>query len=33
MLHLSGYYDGITSYVVIKEGFDIAYKIINRVEP
>jgi hypothetical protein len=33
ILHLSGYYDGITSVSVIKEGFDLAHSIIKRIEP
>jgi hypothetical protein len=33
VLHLSGYYDGITRVPVIKDGFDLAYIIINRIKP
>ena len=33
VLHLSGYYDGITSIAIIEDGFDIANKIIKRIEP
>jgi hypothetical protein len=33
ILHLSGYYDGIQSAVVVKEGFDLAYKIIEKIKP
>ena len=33
ILHLSGYYDGIESASVIKEGFDEAYKIIEKIKP
>ena len=33
ILHLSGYYDGIESVSVIKEGFDEAYKIIDKIKP
>jgi hypothetical protein len=33
ILHLSGYYDGITNANVIKEGFDTAHSIISRIEP
>ncbi len=33
ILHLSGYYDGITNVAVIKEGFEMAYTIIKRIEP
>ncbi|GHU95728.1 hypothetical protein FACS1894156_5800 [Bacteroidia bacterium] len=33
ILHLSGYYDGIQNARVIKEGFDAAYEIIDRIKP
>jgi hypothetical protein len=33
ILHLSGYYDGIESVTVVKEGFDLAYKIIEKIKP
>ena len=33
ILHLSGYYDGIENVTVIKEGFDEAYAIINKIKP
>jgi len=33
ILHLSGYYDGIESVNVIKEGFDNAYTIIDKIKP
>ena len=33
ILHLSGYYDGITSVKVVKEGFDMAYTIIEKIKP
>jgi len=33
ILHLSGYYDGIRNATVIKEGFDEAYKIIDKIKP
>ena len=33
ILHLWGYYDGIESASVIKEGFDEAYKIIEKIKP
>ena len=33
VLHLWGYYDGITKATVVKEGFDEAYKIINKIKP
>ena len=33
ILHLSGYYDGITSVPVVTEGFNLAHSIIKRIEP
>ena len=33
ILHLSGYYDGIKDARVIKNGFDTAYKIIEKIRP
>jgi hypothetical protein len=33
ILHLSGYYDGIGNAIVIKEGFDEAYAIIDKIKP
>jgi len=33
ILHLSGYYDGIENVNVIKEGFEEANKIINKIKP
>ena len=33
ILHLSGYYDGITNVKVIAEGFDTAYEIIEKIKP
>jgi len=33
ILHLDGYYDGITRVKTIESGFDIAYEIIERVKP
>jgi hypothetical protein len=33
ILHLWGYYDGITKASVVKDGFDEAYKIINKIKP
>ncbi|MCL1974101.1 MAG: DUF5618 family protein [Bacteroidetes bacterium] len=33
VLHLSGYYDGITSVPVVKTGFDEACKIIQKIKP
>jgi len=31
ILHLSGYYDGVTNAKVVKEGFEEAYKIIGKL--
>ena len=33
ILHLSGYYDGIQNVNVVKEGFDLAYQIIEKIRP
>jgi len=33
ILHLLGYYDGITKASVVKDGFDEAYKIIEKIKP
>jgi len=33
ILHLFGYYDGIENAKVLKEGFDEAYKIIEKIKP
>jgi len=33
ILHLWGYYDGITNAKVIREGFDNAYTIIEKIKP
>ena len=33
ILHLSGYYDGNDNASVIKDGFDEAYKIIEKIKP
>ena len=33
ILHLSGYYDGILSATVVREGFDEAYRIIEKIKP
>jgi len=32
-LHLFGYYDGTRSVTVVKEGFDYAYDIIEKIKP
>ena len=33
ILHLFGYYDGTKSVKVVKEGFDLAYKLIDKIKP
>ena len=33
VLHLAGYYDGITMVKIIEGGFDAAYEIIERIKP
>ena len=33
ILHLWGYYDGIGDAIVVKRGFDEAYKLIEKVKP
>jgi phage-related tail protein len=33
ILHLYGYYDGVENVKVIKEGFDDAYTLINKIKP
>jgi len=33
ILHLSGYYDGITNVKIISEGFEVAYHIIEKIKP
>ncbi|MDR1341676.1 MAG: DUF5618 family protein, partial [Prevotellaceae bacterium] len=33
ILHLWGYYEGVLSVAVVKEGFDIAYRILDRIKP
>jgi len=33
ILHLLGYYDGITSANVVKEGFNHAYALIDKIKP
>ena len=32
-LHISGYYEGVTSIKIITEGFDLAYVIIGKIKP
>ncbi|MCL1945764.1 MAG: DUF5618 family protein [Chitinivibrionia bacterium] len=33
VLHLDGYYDGITNVKVINAGFEVAYEIIDKIKP
>jgi len=33
ILHIMGYYDGITTASVVKLGFDLAYTIIDKIKP
>ena len=33
ILHLFGYYDGTNNVTVVKEGFDLANMIINKIKP
>lgn len=33
VLHLDGYYDGILNARIIKEGFNVAYQIIDKIKP
>ena len=33
ILHLFGYYDGVEDAVVVKRGFDEAFKIIDKIKP
>ena len=33
VLHLWGYYDGVESVSIVKEGFDEAYTIIEKIKP
>ncbi len=33
ILHLSGYYDGVTSVNTITDGFELAYSIIEKIKP
>jgi hypothetical protein len=33
VLHLDGYYDGITSVKVITAGIEEAYNIIDKIKP
>ena len=33
ILHLWGYYDGIGNVNVVKEGFDLANSLINKIKP
>jgi len=33
ILHLWGYYDGVEKVTILKDGFDEAYKIIEKIKP
>jgi hypothetical protein len=33
ILHLSGYYDGVTTIKVVEAGFEVANSIIDRIKP
>jgi hypothetical protein len=33
ILHLSGYYDGVTSVKIVADGFEFANTIINKIKP
>jgi len=33
VLHLNGYYDGVTGVKTIESGFDAAYEIIDKIKP
>jgi len=33
ILHISGYYEGLTSVPTIKDGFELAYFIIEKIKP
>ena len=33
ILHLWGYYDGITKVSVVMEGFDLAFALIDKIKP
>ena len=33
VLHLDGYYDGITNVKIIADGFEVAYEIIEKIKP
>jgi len=33
ILHLDGYYDGITNVKIIADGFEVAYEIIEKIKP
>ncbi len=33
VLHLSGYYDGIKNVTIINDGFNLAYKVIEKIKP
>jgi len=33
VLHLDGYYDGVTAVKIIDGGFEVAYEIIEKIKP
>ncbi|GHT68391.1 hypothetical protein FACS189452_07970 [Bacteroidia bacterium] len=33
VLHLAGYYDGIQNVRIIREGFSVAYEMIEKIKP
>ena len=33
ILHIEGYYDGVTNYSAIRAGMDAAIKIVNEIKP
>jgi hypothetical protein len=33
ILHLYGYYDGVRRVKVIEDGFDLAYRVIDKIKP
>jgi Domain of unknown function (DUF5618) len=33
VLHLDGYYDGISKFTVIQGGMDSAIQIVNKIKP
>jgi hypothetical protein len=33
VLHLDGYYDGVTDAIIIRRGFAVAYEMIEKIKP